>query len=151
MDEERTISELRSGHMGRLLLRAHRAFSARAARMLSEMGHDRVALAHIALLPHLDESGTRATILAARAGMTKQGMGQLVRELEGLGYLERASDPTDGRASLIRFTASGLRLLRDAVRVTQELDAELAAMIGSDRIEGLREALDKIAAIDVAD
>lgn len=148
MDGERTISEMRSRHIGRLLLRANRAFSARAARQLSEMGYDGVSLAHIALLPHLDETGTRATTLAARAGMTKQGMGQLVRELEGLGFLERAPDPSDGRASLIRFTEAGSWLLRDAVRATQELDAELATLIGPDRIEALRDALDKIGRFD---
>ena len=83
----------RERHIGRLLLRAHRAFSARAAEKLRDRGYEHVALAHIALLPHLDEAGTRATTLAERAGMTKQGMGQLVRELETHGYLERRPIP----------------------------------------------------------
>lgn len=146
MDQMRTTSELRDRHLGRLLLRAHRTFSARAARKLSEMGHGGVSLAHIALLPHLDENGTRATTLAARAGMTKQGMGQLVRELEALGYVERAPDPTDGRASLVLFTDAGAELLRDAIQATKELDAELANLLGPDQFEALRDALNKIAA-----
>jgi MarR family transcriptional regulator, temperature-dependent positive regulator of motility len=35
-------------------------------------------LAHTTLLAHLDPDGTRITVLAERAGMTKQSMGQLV-------------------------------------------------------------------------
>jgi DNA-binding MarR family transcriptional regulator len=134
-------SPSRERHIGRLLLRAHRSFSARAAEKLRDRGHDDVALAHIALLPHLDEGGTRATTLAERAGMTKQGMGQLVRDLEAHGYLERRPDPTDGRAALVCFTATGRRLLEDAVDVTRELDEEYAALLGEQRFNAFREAL----------
>jgi DNA-binding MarR family transcriptional regulator len=135
----------RERHIGRLLLRAHRAFSARAAEKLRQRGYDDVALAHIALLPHLDEAGTRATTLAALAGMTKQGMGQLVRELEMHGYLERRPDPTDGRAALVCFTATGRRLLEDAIDVTRELDEEYAALLGTQRFNAFREALLQLA------
>jgi DNA-binding MarR family transcriptional regulator len=131
----------RERHVGRLLLRAHRAFSARAAQMLRDRGYADVTLAHIALLPHLDEAGTRATTLAERAGMTKQGMGQLVRELETHGYLDRRPDPTDGRAALVCFTVAGRRLLEDAVDVTRELDEEYATLLGEQRFNAFREAL----------
>jgi DNA-binding MarR family transcriptional regulator len=138
-------SPARERHIGRLLLRAHRAFSARAAEKLRDRGYEDVTLAHIALLPHLDEAGTRASSLATRAGMTKQGMGQLVRELEMRGYLERRPDPTDGRAALVCFTAAGRRLLEDAVDVTRELDEEYAGLLGAARFNAFREALRDLA------
>lgn len=139
--DRRDIQERRERHIGRLLLQAHRAFSDRAVEKLQSRGYSRVTLAHIALLPHIDVEGTRITTLAERGGMTKQGMGQLVRSLEDLGYLERVPDPADGRATLVRFTTSGERFLRDALAVTGELEDEFAATLGDDRLRALRAAL----------
>lgn len=135
------LRELRERHVGRLLLRASRAFNARATEKLRERGYEGLALAHIALLPHLDVDGTRVTTLAERAGMTKQGMGQLVLDLERRGYVERAPDPADGRALLVRFTEAGCRLLGDAVSVTREIEAQYAAVLGEQQLVALREAL----------
>ena len=135
------LHELRERHIGRLLLRAHRAFNARAAIKLRERHYDGLTLAHLTLLPHLGVDGARVTNLAEHAGMTKQGMGQLVLDLERQGYVARTSDPTDRRASLIRFTGAGWQLLRDAVAVTRELESEYALILGEQRLESLRAAL----------
>ena len=140
-EERRQLRELRDRHIGRLLLRASRAFNARAAEKLRERGYGRLSLAHIGLLPHLDEEGTRITTLAERAGMTKQGMGQLVVDLERQGLLARTPDPSDRRATLVRFTEAGRRFLAEAVAVTGELEAEYAANLGEQRLAALRDAL----------
>jgi DNA-binding MarR family transcriptional regulator len=132
----------RDRHLGRLLLRASRAFNTRAVEQLRARGHAGLTVAHIGLLPHLDEDGTRITLLAERAGMTKQGMGQLVLDLEHQGYLDRASDPSDRRATLVRFTEAGRQLLIDAVAITGELEAEYAGVLGDQRFGQLRAALD---------
>jgi len=128
------LQTLRNDHLGRLLLQAHRAFTARAIALLNQHGYNSLTMAHIALLPHLDESGTRVTTLADRSGMTKQGMGQLVKELESQGFLERRPDPLDGRALLVTFTDSGLEMLRHAVAITQQIEREYQAILGEDRI-----------------
>ena len=139
--EMEQLQELRGRHVGRLLLRASRAFNARATEKLRARGYGGLTLAHLALLPHLDAEGTRVTTLAERAGMTKQGMGQLVRDLERRGYAERAPDPTDRRAALVRFSEAGRHLLADAVAVTGELEAEYAAVLGEQRLAALRDTL----------
>ncbi len=140
------IRELREQHIGRLLLQAQRAYNARAIAKLHELGHRGLTLAHTALLPHLDLEGTRITTLAERAGMTKQGMGQLVSELERQGYVQRATDPTDARAILVRFTDAGWQFLRDANSVKRELEAEYGGVLGPDRLDDLRQALRSIVA-----
>lgn len=146
------LRAFRGRHIGRLLLQAHRMFSARAAENLRERGYGGLTMAHIALLPHLDaEAGMRITTLAERAGMTKQGMGQLVQDLERQGYLERERDPADGRATLVRFTAPGRRLLADAVAVVGEVEAEFAAALGADRFAALRDALAALVAPEPPD
>jgi len=147
MANEGDINELgRQHHVGRLLLRAHREFSSRAIEKLQRRGYGTVTISHLGLLPHLDRSGTRVTTLASRAGMTKQGMGQLVMELERQGFLVREPDPTDKRAALVRFTEAGLRLLDDAIAVTREIEAEYSRRLGANRLFELKAALTDLTA-----
>jgi hypothetical protein len=54
----------------------------------------------------LREQG-RAHGQAVVAAITRQAIGQLVDELEDLGYVQRTTDPADGRAQLVLFTRRG--------------------------------------------
>ena len=59
------------------------------------------------VLQYLDDAGTRVSVLAERAQITKQSMAELVAHLERHGYVERVPDPADGRAKLVRATDRG--------------------------------------------
>jgi DNA-binding MarR family transcriptional regulator len=142
------IRETREQHIGRLFLRASRSFAALATRKLKERGHEGLGTAHTALLPHVDLGGTRATALAERAGMSKQAVGQVVRDLERQGYVERQPDPSDSRATLVRFTEAGWRFLRDAGDVKREIEAEYGAALGEERMRLLRSALNDLLAYE---
>src|SRR5690242_18594724 len=74
---------------------------------LAAAGYGDVRPRHLPLTQTLSRhpTGLRATELAARARITKQSMGTLIDELERGGYVERAPDPADGRARLIRLTS----------------------------------------------
>lgn len=136
--------QYRQRHIGRLLLRAHQDFSARALEGLQTSGYPHLSLAHIGILPFLNEPGIRTTVLAKRAGMTKQGMGQHLETLVQLGYVERIADPDDGRAFLVRFTHSGGKLLSVAIAVTDSIEADYAALIGVESLETLKRLLEKL-------
>ncbi len=138
------IRETREQHIGRLFLRASRSFAALATKKLMERGHQGLGAAHTALLPHVDLKGTRATALAERAGMSKQAAGQVVRDLQRQGYVERLPDPSDSRATLVRFTDAGWRFLRDAGDVKREIEAEYGAALGEKRMRLLRSALNDL-------
>ena len=138
---ERALRELRDQHIGRLLLQAQRAFNAQAIEKLRARGYQGLGVAHTALLPHLDLDGTRITVLAERAGMTKQGMGQLVADLERQGLVTRKPDPADGRATLVQFTDAGWTYLQDAHEVKKELEAEYAEILGTAELAELRSLL----------
>ena len=71
-------------------------FAARAG--TNRAGHLDLRPKHGAVLASVGPTGTRPSELAERAGMTKASMGELVDDLEALGYVLRASDPDDGRA-----------------------------------------------------
>ena len=144
--DSQQLQELRDTHVGRLLLQAHRAFAKRSIAKLRQRGHDRLTLAHTALLPHLDLEGTTVTVLAERAGMTKQSMRQLVLDLEEKGYVARAADPNDGRATRVTFTEEGWRFLRDAHEIKKEMHTEYQAILGQERMQDLEESLSALIA-----
>ena len=100
-----------------------------------------MSLAHTSLLSNLDLEGTRITILAERAGMTKQSMGQLAVDLEKRGYIQRVIDPRDHRATLILFTAAGWQFLQDAYQVKGEIETEYRAFLGDEGMRLLRSSL----------
>jgi DNA-binding MarR family transcriptional regulator len=135
------LEELRQEHIGRLLLRAHRAFSERALRKLRKLGHTRLSMVHTTLLPHLDVEGTQATVLAERAGITKQAAGRVITDLEREGYVQRLPDPTDQRASMIVFTDIGRQFLVDAYQVKKEIEGEYTALLGAKRMQQFRNIL----------
>jgi DNA-binding MarR family transcriptional regulator len=100
-----------------------------------------VKFAHSSLLTNLDEDGTRLTLLAERAEMSKQGMGVLARELEAAGYVEREPDPTDARAVLLRPTQRGRDLMHDMVAEMAQVEDEMRFLFGEAELETLRRCL----------
>jgi DNA-binding MarR family transcriptional regulator len=128
-------------NIGRLLLRAQRDFDAELNARLRERGYPDVRLAHSALFAHIDTEGTRSSELAERAGMTKQGMGQLVGDLEKKGYVERVEDPADRRAKLVRLTKKGRHHVRNAREIISEIEEAYARRLADGRLETLRTIL----------
>lgn len=138
------LAEMRQQHIGRLLQQAYRGFNNRAIAKLRQRGHTGLTLAHTLLLSHLDLNGTHITVLADRAGITKQSMGQLVLDLEKRGYIERSVDLSDRRATLIRFTNAGWQFLRDAYEIKKEIEAEYQAILGAEEMKQLRILLQRL-------
>lgn len=143
-EDEARLAEGRQLNTGRLLQRAARLYSARATEKLRERGHTGLSMAHSVVLSYVDMEGTRVTTLAERAVMTKQAMGQLVRELEEQGYLSRRPDPTDHRATLVQFTPAGWDFLRDAAVIKREIEDEFTAALGADALALLRASLHRL-------
>jgi DNA-binding MarR family transcriptional regulator len=131
----------RQTHLGRLLGHAMRRFD---ARVLYLMAHDvdvplalsnlaaraQVGAAHVHITRHLALEGSRLTDLAARAGMTKQAMGDLVTQCEAWGLVTRAPDPHDARARRVRFTPTGLAWLAAFRKAVAQAEAEFRAEVG---------------------
>ncbi len=138
------IETFRATNIGQPLMEVAKDFQRRALAKFYERGHDELQPSHQAVLAYLHASGTRLTELADLAGMSKQAMGQLVDEIERLGYVERVPDPSDGRAKIVRFTVSGKKLIRDGTKIASEIQEQYTALIGVKRFELLREILDEL-------
>jgi DNA-binding MarR family transcriptional regulator len=94
-------------------------------------GYEDTTAAHHPLFESIDPGGTRLTVLAARAGMTHQSMGELVSALEQRGYVERLADPSDGRARLVILTAKGRAAVRLAVQEIAAIEAAWLERVGA--------------------
>jgi DNA-binding MarR family transcriptional regulator len=124
-----------------LVQMAYRTADAAIQRGLQARGFD-VRPTHSAVLANIDiETGTRATVLAERAAVSKQAMGELIDELEGRGFVERVPDPADGRAKLIRLTRPGRKLIDAAYEVIGEMEAALLERAGRRNVETTRRTL----------
>lgn len=139
-----TPDELRALPLGRLLLHAHRRAQAASLAKLQASGHSEIRLGHMPVITNLDPAGTRITELAAKAGMTRQMMGRLVKELEVLGYVSSRQDPHDQRAVVVALTGRGERFLADAPAAMSAVDGDFAALLGADELARLRESLLRI-------
>ncbi len=140
-NQQEDLLALRQKNIGRLFQRASRMYSETAMEMIAQNGHDGLTVYHTALISNLDIDGTRIVTLAQRAGMTKQAMGQLVKDLETRGYVSRVPDPDDKRAVLIQFTDLGKQFLQDAYEVKQQIEADYATILGDEGMKTLQRLL----------
>jgi DNA-binding MarR family transcriptional regulator len=90
---------------------------------LHAAGYRDTTAAHHPVFENIDPEGTRLIVLAERAGMTHQSMGELVQTLEARDYVERRTDPSDRRVRLVRLTRKGRAAARRALVEIGEIEA----------------------------
>ena len=117
-------------NVARVFLAASRAHTAAIVALLAKRGYADVPIASASLLWLLDEGGTRSTVLAQRAGVTKQAMSQLVRLMERQGYLKQVPDCADTRAKVVRMTPQGEAVKAACVEVREELNERAVKLVG---------------------
>jgi DNA-binding MarR family transcriptional regulator len=99
---------------------------------------------HSAVFAQIDPAGSRLSELAHGANMSPQAMGEIVDELESLGYVVRRPDPRDRRAKLIVLTTKGEACV-EAGRVTIEgLEGEITERLGQRGHQQLRRMLARL-------
>ena len=131
------LMEVKTAAVGKLLER------------LAANGHPQIREGYGCVFGFIDiEHGSRLTELAEHSGLTKQAVGEAVSDLERLGYLKREPDPLDGRAKVIKLTERGRDALLTGRRLFADIEREWAEEVGEDLVATLREALERIAALD---
>jgi DNA-binding MarR family transcriptional regulator len=104
-------------------------------------GFDDLRPSHVTLFRWPGPDGRRPSQVAADAGISKQRVNDLLRDLERRGYLALAPDPDDSRARTIRLTDRGRRLHRVALEIHAELEREWARVVGDRSYEQMRRTL----------
>jgi DNA-binding MarR family transcriptional regulator len=124
-----------------LLFTAADALIADLTVRLEQAGYGDIRQAHGCVFGNMVPDGMRLTELAELAGMTKQGVGEAVSDLERLGYAERVADPSDGRAKIIRLTDRGREAQRTGYEIIGIIESEWAQRFGVERVEEMRALL----------
>jgi DNA-binding MarR family transcriptional regulator len=99
---------------------------------------------HSAVFGQIRPEGSRLTELARGANISPQAMGELVDQLEELGYVERKPDPTDRRAKLIMLTPRGHQCIEAGIATIQGIETQLDAILGQRGHATLRKLLAKV-------
>jgi DNA-binding MarR family transcriptional regulator len=117
------------------------AVTARVHRELQKHGAEKLGIAHARLMADLPP-GARPSQLARRLGVTKAAVGQLLNTLEKHGFVERAADPTDGRAQIVKPTPRAESLFQTGRRELDRIETEWLAFLGPRRMRTLQRSLE---------
>lgn len=101
---------------------------------------------HSAVFSQIRPEGSRLTDLARGANMTPQSMGEIVDELEDLGYVERRPDPRDRRAKLVKLTPLGRQCVDAGKHAIRGLESEIDERLGARSHAELRRMLERLVA-----
>jgi DNA-binding MarR family transcriptional regulator len=130
-----------------LLDRANRAMQQHMANMAAKRGYPQARYSHNAVFGRLGVEGARASDLAARAGVTRQSMGEVIREMVELGILEMRPDPADKRAKLVTYTEEGLARATIGFNHIMALEERFAEEFGEEEYESARTMLERVVGI----
>lgn len=92
---------------------------------LEKSGHFGLSARHLSVFENVDFEGTNIVTLANRAGVTKQAMSKLVKEVNTEGYVNVKTDQRDSRVVIVSFSEKGIDFLRDLRREIQLTKAHL--------------------------
>jgi DNA-binding MarR family transcriptional regulator len=101
------------------------------------------------ILSLVPPEGARQTVLADGAWITKQSLGERIREMEELGWVMTDADPHDKRAHLVHRTERGNRVLAVIEATIAAMEVEWSAQVGDERFIVFRTVLAELATGDV--
>ncbi|WP_020388507.1 MarR family winged helix-turn-helix transcriptional regulator [Kribbella catacumbae] len=127
-----------------LVDRANRALQADMVQTGHRRGHPELKPAHNSVFGTLAEEGSRAIDMATRAGITRQSMGEVIREMVDLGILEMRPDPEDRRAKLVTYTEHGRWVAGGGRQYLIELEQRFADEFGAAEYAMARDILARI-------
>ena len=98
---------------------------------------------HGKILSLIGPDGTRPSVLAT-GWVSKQAIGQRVRELQELELVTVQQDPLDRRATVVRRTSEGDRILNQLSEGIADFECVLRDEVGAARDKLFREVLDEL-------
>jgi DNA-binding MarR family transcriptional regulator len=110
-----------------------------------DAGYPELKQAHNAVFGTLSASrGSHTADMAARFGITRQSMGEIVRDLVRVGIVEMTVDPDDRRAKLVTYTDYGLKVARAGRQHIADLEERFAEEFGADEYALVRDVIARI-------
>lgn len=100
--------------------------------------NDGVVIQHVLAAP------LSITALAGRMGVTQQAASKAVADLERRGLLRREADPADARTKLLHLTEQAKAAVEATRELRRELQDELIAEYGAERVADARKLLAEV-------
>ena len=112
--------------------------------LIDQRGHRGLKMAFEPYITLVGNEGSRLTELADALGISKQACSQTANQLEAAGYIERVSDPLDGRAKKLVLTEYGQQLMLDGADIVSANGKNFSTLIGNPAFEALINALARL-------
>jgi DNA-binding MarR family transcriptional regulator len=130
--------------IGALLRVPAQAIQRRIIHELNAAGFEELRVPHMAVLQFPGPDGVRPGTVAERAGMSKQAINQLLRSLEGFGYITRSDAADGGRARIIRLTKRGRAAYSKIHEILRDIEREWSSELGPKPFAQLKELLFRV-------
>jgi DNA-binding MarR family transcriptional regulator len=95
---------------------------------LAESGYDDITSRHFSVFENLDFEGTNIVTLATRAGISKQAMSKLVKEVANGEYVKVITNRNDTRSQIVYFTPKGMKLMGCIMNGVKEYNQQFSAI-----------------------
>jgi DNA-binding MarR family transcriptional regulator len=105
-----------SHNLARLVRTVERHITNQISRELQIHGYTSLSARHLQVFEHLDTEGVSIIQLAQRAGISKQAMSKMVKEVAHEGFVNVVTDDRDNRVQLVNVTQKGADLIVDIRR-----------------------------------
>jgi DNA-binding MarR family transcriptional regulator len=112
-------------NLARLVRTVERHITNQISRELQIHGYTSLSARHLQVFEHLDTEGVSIIQLAQRAGISKQAMSKMVKEVAHEGFVNVVTDDRDNRVQLVNVTQKGADLIVDIRRQTSRRCDEL--------------------------
>jgi DNA-binding MarR family transcriptional regulator len=127
----------------RILRQSVRLVTHEISKSLLKNGHANLSARHLNVFENLTTSDNNIVHLANRAGISKQAMSKLVKEIAAEGYIKVVTDQRDSRLQIVKLTDKGsafLLLLQEELWKKYEEVLNLGVVTKSD-LENLYQTL----------
>lgn len=140
----KSLEDIRAANIGRMLQKLDRRFTRDGQVYAAEVGVVDITVANISIFAYITEQGVRISSIAKSAGISKPAAGKIVEDLHTKGYVDLLPDPTDGRATLVRFSAKGINMIEKVQAATKAIEREWIAALGAKKIKQLKETMEEL-------
>ena len=119
---------------GLIFIRAYNKWHTTIKNELRDVGitHPQfVVMTVLSFLSQTDEFVTQASV-AKMADMDVMSVSQIIRGLEGKGFLTRTANPKDTRANAVRLLAKGQEAIKRALPLVERMDEDFFGVLSED-------------------
>lgn len=136
-----TKKDDRSDYLLRPLVHAVNWVDESLQNTIETYGWNRLPKTQSLIMANISDGIVRPSQLAKILGISRQAIHQTLAEMAEKDLVVIETDPTDGRAKIVKFSPSAIAIRDDGLKASIEIERELAKRIGRKALNNLKAAL----------